>query len=73
MAREGSDSSPRPRGGEVLDHPCFHIYSPTSVGHPSMAHSLPGPEVVRRGTVLYGVVRARVGFPIQSGPPRFAH
>jgi hypothetical protein len=69
----GVDSRVPASGGGVLDHLRFHIYSPTIDGHPSQAQWLPGPEAVGGGAVLYGVVRARVGFPIQSGPPRFAH
>ena len=63
----------RQHGLKSLDHLRFHIYSPTIDGHPWQALWLPGPEAVCGGGVLYGVVRAWVGFPIQSGPPRFAH
>ena len=59
------------RGGG-LDLPCFHIYSPAPFGHPTCTQPLPGPKAIRGGPILYGVVRAQVGFPIQSGPPRFA-
>lgn len=70
---EGRGPTQPPEGGEGLrDHLRFHIYSPALVPRPQMAHTLPGPGAIRGGAVLYGVVRAWVGFPIQSGPPRFA-
>jgi hypothetical protein len=53
---------------------CLTSYTvpPTSPGRRACAQTLTGPEVILRGPLLYGVVRARVGFPIQSGPLFFA-
>ena len=59
----------RRRCGDEL---CFHIEPPTSIGRRSCVQTFPGPKVIRGGPILYGVVRASAGFPIQSGPPRFA-
>jgi len=69
----GVDSSPR-LGGEGSST----VFASTYTLRPSTAarRRLSGSRVRRPlagGVVLYGVVRARVGFPTQSGPPRFAH
>lgn len=59
----------RRRWGDEL---CFHIEPPTSTGWRSCVQTFLRPKVRRGGGLLYGVVRASTGFPIQSGPPRFA-
>lgn len=55
------------------DHPASYIVPPTSLGGRKCVQTFPCPKSVLGGVVLYGVVRARGRFPIQSGPQLFAN
>ncbi|OOO03767.1 hypothetical protein OAory_01072910 [Aspergillus oryzae] len=46
---------------------------PTSLGGREFGQTFACPKSILGGPVLYGVVRALGRFPIQSGPPTFAH
>ncbi|KAF7174570.1 hypothetical protein CNMCM5623_007943 [Aspergillus felis] len=64
-----AQSSHATRGDAAL---AFHIEPPTSTGPPSCVQTFPGPDLAGGGPILYGVVRASIRAPIQSGPLRFA-
>ena len=55
------------------DHPTSYIVPPTSLGGREFGQTFACPKSILGGSVLYGVVRALGRFPIQSGPPTFAH